>query len=377
MSQKVSRARAVRRSRPTVEALEDRCVPSGITKVRDLGTVAAPAGTTTVNLSLSAAVADGDSIVVEVATHQAVTTGAVAVTDAGGNAYAKDADAVNPSGPLRVLVFAAHHVHALGAGSPLTITLANSGIVVASAAEFAGLGAAVPVDAILAGTGLSASPSSGLAATHADGLLLGAIGAVGFSTIIPAPIPVAFTPGAGYTALASATQSTDFTPYTRLDLVPEYRIVSAAGSYAADGTLGDNRVWAAALVAYRAAPPAPSDLSAGLSDVTAAVVVTPGKPVRLANGRTRLRLTLRNGGGALAVPLSLVLTNLPRRARLRKATGVTAVVAPAGLPFLNVPPSADGLFSPGETMAVVLEFAGKVPKRYRPAFRVVAGIGPR
>jgi hypothetical protein len=231
------------------------------------------------------------------------------------------------------------------------------------------------VDVTHAGTGTSASPSSGPANTsHADDLLLGAIMAEKGGAFV-APPPVTFTPGAGYTALASATNTAvDY----RFDLVLEYRVVSAAGSYAADGAFGDNRNWAAALVAYRAAPPpAPSDLPAGLSDVTAAVVVTPRKPVRLAGGRTRLRLTLQNSGGALTVPLSLVLTNLPRKARLRNQSGVTALVAPAGLPFLFVPPSADGLFSPGEAIAVVLDFAGKVPKRYRPAFRVVAGIGPR
>src|SRR5262249_17433066 len=144
-----------------------------------------------------------------------------------------------------------------------------------------------------------------------------------------------------------------------------------------DGTFGDSRNWAAALVAYRAAPPPSDDLPPGLSDVTADVTVTPRKPVRLAGGRTRLRLTLRNGGGALTAPLSLGLPNLPRKVRLRNRSGVTALVPPVGSPFLYVPPSADGLFSPGETIAVVLDFTGKLPRRYRPAFRVVAGIGPR
>ncbi len=367
---------------PRVETLEDRTVPSGIAKVHDLGTASAPLGTTAFNLTLTAGVTAGDSILVEVVALQSVPTGAVTVSDGAGNAYTKDAD-VAISGSLRTLVFAAHHAHALPVGGMLTISLAgvpgNLGMTVASAVEFAGLGAAVPVDATHGGTGTSASPSSGPAATsHADDLLVGAIGAFSLGGG-PAPASVSFTPGAGYTALARATREDGM---GRLDLVPEFRVVSAAGSYVADGTFDSARTWGAALVAYRGldAPPvpAPSDLPPGLTDVTAAVSVTARKPVALANGRTRLRLMLRNtSGGTLTGPLTLVLTNLPRKARLRGRTGFTALVPPAGRPFLNVAPGSDGLFSPGETLVVVLEFAGKVPKRFRPTFRIVAGTGAR
>ncbi len=349
-----------RRLRPRLEQLEDRCVPSGIAKVRDLGTATAPAGTTTVNLALTAAVTAGDSILVQVATVQLVTTGSVTVSDAAGNVYTKDADVADNF--LRTLVFSAHQVRVPPAGSALTITLAGgANLTVASAVEFAGLGAAVPVDATHAAADSSSRPSSGLTTTtSANDLLLGAIGVQRGDPVFGTPAPVAFTPGAGYTALASATFSAS---PTRLDLVPEYRVVSAAGSYQADGTFGDSRNWAAALVAYRAAP-LPSDLPPGLTDVTAAVSVTPRKPVFLANGRTRLRLTLRNSsGGTITGPLSLVLTNLPRKARLRKGSGFTALVPAAGRPYLSVLPGADGLFSPGETLVVVLEFAGKVPRR--------------
>jgi hypothetical protein len=230
-----------RRGRPRVELLGDRCVPAGIAKVHDLGTTAAPSGITTFSLTLAAGVTAGDSILVEVATVQAVTTGAVTVADDAGNAYAKDADVAN--GAQRTLVFSAHHAHALPAGASLTITLAGGGIqfqTLASAAEFAGLGAAVPVDATHGGSGSSASPSSGPAATsHADDLLLGAISAqAGSLPGNPPPGPVAFTPGSGYTALASVTAGSGL---LRLDLMPEYRVVSAAGSFVADGAFGDSR----------------------------------------------------------------------------------------------------------------------------------------
>jgi hypothetical protein len=366
-----------RRLTPRVEALEDRCVPSGITKVHDLGTASA-GSSTTVTLTLTAGVTAGDSILVEVATIQVNTTGTVTVADGAGNAYARDAD-VSPANHvgMRVLVFSAHHARPLPGGGTLTIFLAddsgsNQGSTVASAAEFAGLGAAAPVDATSGATGGSTSPSSDPATTsHADDLQLGAIFAQGLRA------PVAFTPGAGYTALASATYGR---PFFRLDLVPEYRVVSATGSSQADGTFGDSRTWAAALVVYRgldAPPPSPSDLPPGLSDATAAVSVTAGKPVALAKGRTRLRLTLRNTGGTITGPLSLVLTNLPRKARLRGRSGFTARVSPAGSPYLNVAIGGDGLFSPGETLAVTLDFTGRLPRRFRPAFRIVAGVGPR
>src|SRR5207253_9013300 len=119
------------------------------------------------------------------------------------------------------------------------------------------------------------------------------------------PGPVTFTPGAGYTALASATIS-DPTTGVRLDLVPEYRIVSATGSFVADGTFGETRSWADALVAYRGLDTAPSGLPPGLNDVTAQVSVTPRKATPLPNSHTRLRLTLRNTSGTTFTgPLSL------------------------------------------------------------------------
>ncbi len=328
----------------------------------------------TINLILTAAVTAGDSIVVEVVAIPDVNTNPVTITD-GANNYTKDADIPFAGGGLRALIFSAHHVSPLPAGSPLTITfagpLSQQHESVASAQEFAGLGAAVPVDQTHTATGFGTNPSSGpVTTTHADDLLIGVFGPV-LDTNPVTPAPVVFTPGPGYTALTGATV-VDGTQ--RMDLLPEYRIVSAAGTYAADGTFGNGRVWVAALVAYRGdTGPAP-----GLTEATAAVAVSPGKLTRLANGRTRLRLVLQNiGVRAFAGPLSLVLTNLPRKAHLRKGSGFTALVLPAGLPFLNVEPGSDAVLNPGEVLRVTLEFTGRVPRRFRPTFRIIAGVGLR
>ena len=128
--------------KPGVEALEQRWVPSTITKVQDLGAQAQALGNAS-SLTLTvpnAGVAAGHSIVVEVAVDQAA--GTAQVSDSAGNTYTQDADVISPVGRVRTLVFSAHGVHALAAGQAITVSLPAGSLAEAvSAAEFTGIDA--------------------------------------------------------------------------------------------------------------------------------------------------------------------------------------------------------------------------------------------
>jgi hypothetical protein len=87
-------------------------------------------------------------------------------------------------------------------------------------------------------------------------------------------------------------------------------------------------------------------------------------------------VTLRNVGGAITGPVSLVLDNLTRRVRLRKPTGFTVLHPPVS-PFRDVPLVSGNTFNTGETLTIVLEFRNPLGKRVRFGTRVLAGAGQR
>jgi hypothetical protein len=106
-------------------------------------------------------------------------------------------------------------------------------------------------------------------------------------------------------------------------------------------------------------------------DVTAVVGVLRVKLRR--RGSSRMMLMLHNGSGRdLDGPVSLVVTGLPRKVKLRGRTGVTR----AGRPYVDVVPSG-GVFRAGASLTVALAFSG--PGSQRPKFttQVLAGVGPR
>jgi len=249
--------------RPQVEALEERAVPSGIALVQQLGTGATPAGVSSLTITVPAAgVETRDTIIVEVAALSSGTPTSATVTDTAGNAYALDADVVNTlTGTLHVQVFSAPVRQALTAGGSIVVTWpgppAALPLGLASAADFAGLLTASAADRTHTGSGALTPPTSGAAlpTTQANELLLGTIGVAGAAAAGGvAPAAAVFTPDPNYTAFGDATTAVN---PRRLDLRPEFRVVAAPGVYEAGGKLGDIRLWAATLVTYRPAAPAP------------------------------------------------------------------------------------------------------------------------
>ena len=223
---------------------------AGIAFVQSLGTNASQSSGTSIAVTLTAAVAAGDTVIVTFAMDPA--TGTVTCADTKGNTYTADADVTNGSGTsgVRTIVFSAPVTTALVSGNTITVTHPTATARALSVNEFSGLATTAAFDKKASATNTVANmtPSSGSTATISQPveLLIGAIGVEGKSSDT-------FTAGSGYTALSSTgsgQSGSDGTIYITID--PEYRIVSTAQGYTANGTLGTSRLWAAAIATYKA-----------------------------------------------------------------------------------------------------------------------------
>ena len=118
------------------------------------------------------------------------------------------------------------------------------------------------------------------------------------------------------------------------------------------------------------------------AEVTTATQLTRPKGKRSTG--TVQTVVLRNSSAApIAGPVSLVLDSLvPAGTTVTNAAGTTACTTPAGSPYVNVDVGSDGIWSPGESVEVVLEFVlppagrGKKPALSY-SHRVLAGAGER
>jgi hypothetical protein len=118
------------------------------------------------------------------------------------------------------------------------------------------------------------------------------------------------------------------------------------------------------------------------ADVTSSIGVTRPKGKK-SSGATQTVLLTNVSATPIAGPASLVLDALvPEGTTLTNAAGTTACTTPAGSPYVNVDVGSDGIWSPGERVEVVLEFAlppagrGKKPALSY-THRVLEGPGER
>ena len=95
---------------------------AGIAFVQSLGTNASQSSGTSIAVTLTAAVAAGDTVIVTFAMDPA--TGTVTCADTKGNTYTADADVTNGSGTsgVRTIVFSAPVTTALVSGNTITVT---------------------------------------------------------------------------------------------------------------------------------------------------------------------------------------------------------------------------------------------------------------
>lgn len=108
-------------------------------------------------------------------------------------------------------------------------------------------------------------------------------------------------------------------------------------------------------------PPVP----VGPLDITPQVGITPGGvvpypylPGLFRPTRFRQIVTLRNTSGAPIIgPATAFLTHLGSGITLTNANGTTIALRPVGSPYVNLNIVADNVWTPGETVTVVLDFA--------------------
>jgi hypothetical protein len=228
---------------------------AAITKVRDLGTAFSVVPGTSLSVTVpSPGVAAGDRIVI--AFVMDLATGAVSASDTRGNAYSVDADVASSLGlgVRRTLILSANASTALVAGDTITVSFGLISVLKAMVVtEFSGIAPAGALDRTSTRSNSlpDVSPTSGftVATSQADELLFGAIGVL-------QPLASGFTPGPSYTALPRAGTSTGGA--TDITIDPEFRIVSAVGSYEANGTLAASALWSSAIATYLAVLPPPS-----------------------------------------------------------------------------------------------------------------------
>lgn len=251
---------------PLVSSLSLAEAEAAIAFVKNIGTNSDSGGTTSMAVTVPAAgVAAGNSVIITLATDY--TTNPVTCSDSRGNTYTINADR-GYSSYARVVVCSAHNITALSSGDTITVNYPSTNLAAVSINEFSGLADSSTLDKTSTATGTSSSPSSGSTATttQADELLIGAFALDG-------PVSDTFTPGASYTLLTrrGASYSSMGTTYITID--PEYRIVSATGAYAADGSNSSSRHWAAAIATYKAALYRPDSLIKKSSEDDTAYII--------------------------------------------------------------------------------------------------------
>jgi uncharacterized protein (TIGR03118 family) len=117
--------------------------------------------------------------------------------------------------------------------------------------------------------------------------------------------------------------------------------------------------------------PGPSPTS-GLTDVSAIVGVTPVKSKHHHNPR-QVQLTLTNNSGSVIQgPLNVILDGLPKKVRLKNATGTAQAHGTPGDPFVTLDMTT---FGPGQTVNLTLMFGNPKNKPIHFHTVVLAGTG--
>ncbi len=229
---------------------------AGISYIGSIGAADSKTAGTSLAVTINAAVAAGDDILVAFAADPAATVSSV--SDGSGNTYASVVD-VTSSGNVRTFIFAAYNVTALPSGSNITINHASVTARAAVVSVFRGLANSDVLDQTHTGAGSGTEPASGAtsATTQVDELLIGAIGLEGPNVDNPGTWLNSFTDGLrrGTSYGASSGGDTDVT------IGLGWRIVGATGAFTAAKTgLSTSRDWAAAIATFKADTTPPGKL---------------------------------------------------------------------------------------------------------------------
>jgi fibronectin type 3 domain-containing protein len=231
---KVAAVNAVGVSPQSSEASATPQAPSAAAFVRRVGSVTASAARTTTSVPVGTpGVVAGHTLVVSLLLSTTKSqTGLVSATDSAGNSYVVARDNNDGSAGDRTVVLVSVAVKALPAGATITLTYPSSNETHVSVDEFSGI---TGIDTSAGATGTSSTFSSGPAptTTQVSDVLIGAVGTE--SGKAPAWAK-------GWTALPVLSVSSDY-------LDTAYEFATAAGAYAASGTIGGQ--WMASIITLK------------------------------------------------------------------------------------------------------------------------------
>ena len=318
--------------------------------VRLVGTFSSASTPTSVTITPQGNVTAGDTIIGAVAIASSGGGAGIdvtSVTDSAGNSYAIDVDLSPGSYNERTVIFSALNVAPLTTSGNITITLSGTVPRVAvSVNEFRGISSR-DVLQTTATNGNSTSPLSGsVTATQANDLIFGAVGHQASTST-----SASFTAGGNYSALTVATANGSG---VSAGIGPEYRIVSATGTYSANGTLSATEQWSADIATYKAAPvPAVGSVSPNAGPTS---------------GNTTVTITGVNFTGAKAVYFGgTAATSFT----VNSATQITAT-APAGSGTVDITVNCYGNTSATSTAD---QFTYYAPFTFSPATLTAATFG--
>jgi len=231
---KVAAVNAVGVSPQSGEASATPQAPSAAAFVRRVGSVTASTSRTTTTVPVGATgVVAGHTLVVSLLLSTTKSlTGAVSATDSGGNTYVLARDNNDGSAGDRTVVLVSVGVKPLATGATITLTYPSSNETHVSVDEFSGI---TGIDTSAGATGTSSAFSSGTApaTTQAADVLIGTVGTESGK----AP-----TWAVGWAALPVLSVSSDY-------LGTAYEFATAAGAYAASGTIGGQ--WMASIITLK------------------------------------------------------------------------------------------------------------------------------
>jgi formylmethanofuran dehydrogenase subunit C len=291
-----------------------------------IGQNATSSSATSLVITTTAAVPAGAMIFLEIANHNSAAVVPSSVTDSAGNSYTL-VSAANSSSVSETLAYALN-ASALASGQTITITFPSSRNAAAAAYSVTGIATASAADQQATNTtGSGASPSVGPTGTttQADELVIGLFGYGNSRT---------FTPGSGYTALATI-ESTG----TVRGTTGEYKIVSATGAQTADGTFNSSATYAGVIVTFKGAAATGVALSAsGTVALTGAAALS--CPALTASGTLAITgaaaLVFRlSASGTVALTGAAVLSaSFPATAGTLALTGAAALSVTGGIAAL-------------------------------------------
>jgi fibronectin type 3 domain-containing protein len=230
----VTALNAVGMSPQSGEASATPQAPSAAAFVRRVGSVTASTSRTTSTVPVGApGVVAGHTLVVSLLLSTTNSlTGPVSATDSAGNTYVVARDNNDGSAGDRTVALVSVGVKALTAGATITLTYPSSNETHVSVDEFSGV---TGIDTSAGATGTSSAFSSGNApgTSQAADVLIGTVGTESGK----AP-----TWATGWAALPVLAVSSDY-------LGTAYQFATAAGAYAASGTIGGQ--WMASIITLK------------------------------------------------------------------------------------------------------------------------------